>query len=430
VEKLIDKIGRRLELLSEDDKRVKPYTEVLHMLRTKQVMGGSSLKKLDVIEAQVCEGRLFDSYLHAGASTTLRTTGRGVQMQNLPRLSGGRDVGELFNPESHWTNDELAHSLRKVFTATTPQGRLIVGDYRAVESRGLAWYAGEQWKLDTYRKGLGVYEMQAAKFFDTQYERVSEQQRKFGKAGELSCGYGAGPEAVEGFTEKMGMPISLGEATKLVHDFRTANPETVKFWQALQDALNEVLDVGMSQVAIPHGTIDFLASESIDSLVEQTGNKDLKTLVIKVSIPGADDPMVFRRMFHGLYREGNSIQFWKPSARKTGDLWTPVYTDPKTKAKRKHSLYGGKIAGILTQSLCRELFMDGLGKMFMWQLMHTNVHLVGQFHDEMVADWNPGKPNEPTLEETENTMRRIMSTSPIPGFPLDAEVHSAYRYEK
>lgn len=436
VAKMLDRIGRKIDTLTDADKIAK-LREVQHLLRTKQTMGGSSLKKLQTIidTAYTCEhGKttLYDQYLHAGASTTLRTTGKGVQMQNLRRMGDSPDdVTELFDPNVHWSNDKLSHNLRQVFTASQEAGFLIIGDYRAVESRGLAWYAGEDWKLDTYRQGLGVYEMQASKFFDVAYDDVVKEQRLFGKVGELSCGYQAGAEAVQGFAEKMGVPLTHGEATKLVSDFRNANPKTVQFWLDLQRALEEAYEVGMSHVRIPEGSIDFYTGDTVPSLQKQTKDDRLKTLIIKVSVPCKDDVFEFRRIFHGLYREGRSFNYWKPSARKTGDLWVPDFVDPKTKRKKKYSVYGGKLAGVLTQSLCREIFMNGLTTAYLWTMGSTNVELVGQFHDEMVADWTPGSHVlDPDLDASVAMIEKIMSTTELPNFPLEADVKYAYRYTK
>ena len=61
------------------------------LLETKQVMGGSSLKKLQTMIDTSARTRLHDQYLHCGAGATYRTTGRGVQMQNLKRLNGEGD---------------------------------------------------------------------------------------------------------------------------------------------------------------------------------------------------------------------------------------------------------------------------------------------------------------------------------------------------
>lgn len=63
----------------------------------------------------------------------------------------------------------------------------------------------------------------------------------------------------------------------------------------------------------------------------------------------------------------------RPVARR-GQLWESQYTDKKTKKREFFSIYGGKLAGILTQSFCRELFFTVLVKLE--QLLPANAQLV------------------------------------------------------
>lgn len=51
-------------------------------------------------------------------------------------------------------------------------------------------------------------------------------------------------------------------------------------------------------------------------------------------------------------------------------------------------MYGGKLAGLLTQSLCREVFFNSLRWVHTWCDAYPNVRLIGQFHDEIVVDWS------------------------------------------
>lgn len=433
VSRLMGRLEKKLEQIDPDDKRRTNYEQVLHMLRTKQALGGSSLKKLRTIKDTVApDGRLYDQYAHAGAGTTLRTSGRGVQMQNLHRIGGNPDdMADLFDKDIHWSNAKMAKNLRQVFTATDPFGFLVVGDYSAVESRGLAWFAGEDWKLDAYRKGIDVYKMQAGRFFDTALEDVSPDQRQFGKVGELSCGYYAGWEAVKSFAEKMGIMLTEGQARKLVQDFRRTNPKTQDFWHALQAALNEAMEFGMGHVTIPHGTIDMMAGPALGSIMSQEPGTDLRTLVVDVKVPMKDDVFKFRRIFHGVYRHGNNICYFRPSERKTGNLWVPDFTDPKTGAKRKYSLYGGKLAGVLTQSLCRQIFMHGMGTAYLAFLPTSNVRLIGQLHDELALDVSPPETVlDMNVDEVMAKLKKIMSSTDLPGFPLAAEVKKDYHYTK
>ena len=215
--------------------KVDQYEEVMHLLQTKQVLGGSSLKKLQVIIDTQSGGRLNDQYVHCGAGQTLRTSGRSVQMQNLKQLAEIADTDEVYDEAIDWGNDMLANNLRQCFTASSTSARLIVGDFKSVESRGLAYLAGETWKTNAYKKDLDIYQILADKFGNS---------RKFGKVGELSCGYGAGGGAVQAFASKMGIELTEGEANGLVHDWRDACPATLELWTQLDSVLRTVVERG------------------------------------------------------------------------------------------------------------------------------------------------------------------------------------------
>lgn len=432
--RLRDRLVAKVATMEDDDPKMKPFSEVLMLLTTKQILGGSSLKKLQTIidtATPVDNGhyRLFDQYLHCGAGQTLRTTGRGVQMQNLKRLSIVEDMAELEDESIEWSNEKLAANLRQVFTATDPKGALIVGDFSSVESRGLAWLAGEQWKLDSYRNGLDLYKVLAEKIFSVPYANITKDQRQIGKVGELSCGYGAGAGAVQAFAENMGLHLEEAEAAKLVWDWRDANPQIVKFWTVLDNMLHDVMNDKITrQETMPLSDGYFVrltAEKSPDSVVSVFGNA--KTLVLEVLYPSSQ--VVMRRFFHGCYEHGRNICYYRADDRKTGDLWKPTFVDPKTKQTRRYEIYGGKLAGILTQSLCRELFFKALVRTRNWVDQHSSqMQLVGQFHDEIVVDWQPGSV---TLGAAKEKLEELMSErAQLPSFPMAAEVKSDYRYTK
>lgn len=422
-------LRKKLENPALDADKVRNYLMVLALLDTKQMVGGSSLKKLQTLIDRVGPGsRLRDSYLHIGAGATYRTSGRGVQMQNLKRLNGqGDDVELLYDPDVSWPNDQLASNLRQVFRASHPDGRLIVGDFSSVESRGLAWQAGEQWKLDAYTRGEGIYEHQAAKIFNVAYEAVTKQQRQTGKVGELSCGYGAGPEAVQTFAAKMGVEMSLQEATLLVKDWRDANGDIVRYWYQLDAALKTAVGGIRATVKIPHGWVQILPVPAPESLREQTHDQDLMSL--RVSIILTTGETVLTRVIHGAHLKGHNIGYWKPSERKTGALWVDRFMNPKTKRMQMYTMYGGKLSGILTQSLCREMFFDSLRSVHDWTRRFTNTLLIGQFHDEIVVEWWP-EAGMPDLSTTMQAMEMRMRSTVLPKFPLDAEIKSDFRYTK
>lgn len=430
VAKLLDRVSSKLEDPNLADTKRAQYTAVKNLLVTKQILGGSSLKKLQVIldtATMQPDGtyRLRDQYLHAGAGQSLRTSGRSVQMQNLKRLSEPANMSELNDPGSDWDNTKLAENLRQVFTASHPQGRLVVGDFSSVESRGLAYLAGEEWKLDSYRQGKDLYKVLASKIYSVPYDQVTKVQRQTGKVGELSCGYQAGPTAVVSFAEGMGVPMTESEATVLVRDWRDANPAIVELWDKLDDGLRLALLQARASVRLAHGMYALIEQRPTPrSLLDQ--HPGAQTLMLTLL---TEQGQVFlRRTFNGCYQRSRNVCYYKPSDRKTGDLWASHYTDPKTKQVRFYDLYGGKLAGILTQSFCREIFFRSLVQVCDWAENYDNVRVVGQFHDEIVLDWSPGAVD---LDDTKQALAAFMSNpGPISRFPLDADVKDDYRYTK
>lgn len=426
----------KVETMPEGEPKRQGYLEVIEMLTTKQALGGSSLKKLAVILNTVGnDGRLRDQYMHVGAGQTWRTTGRSVQMQNLKRFEGEpADMATLMDDTIDWTNDEMALNIRQGFTSSHEDGALIVGDFSSVESRGLAWQAGEAWKLDAYRLERDVYKDLAAKIYGSRYEDITKTQRQTGKVGELSCGYGAGAGAVQSFAAGMGVELSEGEASKLVVDWREADPETVKYWYELDAMLHQVVEgnrVSVSRSLPDDFSLMINEISSPQSLLDQVGpSTHLRS--IEVVVYDSRGELFLRRVFIGCHIRGRNIGYFKPTDRVNGDLWDNMYTNSKTKRREFHNLYGGKLAGILTQSFCRELFFQSLLRVSEWVKRFPNLTLIGQFHDEIVLDWVPlVGPDAISLEAAKGALEILMSAPGLAkSFPLAAEIKHDYRYTK
>src|SRR5207342_1433061 len=226
--------------------------------------------------------------------------------------------------------------------------------------------AGEAWKLKAYRDGQDLYKVLASKIHGTPYEFITAEQRQGGKVGELACGYGAGSGAVKDFAAGMGIEMSEGEATKLVWDWREANPTTVAFWSRLDEMLHLVVGKpGPSIVTevLPDGMrLRFGRVPTPQSLERQRPG----TTSVSMMIVDDEGQTLMKRYFLGCHEAGNNIRYFRPSERKTGDLWRNGYTNAKTKQFKLYELYGGKLAGILTQSLCRELFFQCLREVNAW----------------------------------------------------------------
>jgi hypothetical protein len=231
---------------------------------------------------------------------------------------------------------------------------------------------------------------------------------------------------VKDFAEKMGVVLSEVESAMLVRDWRAANPKTVEYWYALDDALHKALTMrAPMKVDIPHGRVMIDPAAAPESLSMQVGNPNLLSLRVRLLLH--DNTLVLTRVIHGVHEVGRNIHYWKPSERKTGNLWTDTWMNPKTKRQQPFTIYGGKLAGLLTQSLCREVFFDSLRQVHAECAKWNNVSLVGQMHDEIVLDWVPGALS---LADARAMLEQCMTNTQLPGFPLAAEMKHDYRYTK
>ena len=424
-------------LLEGDKKALKPavranYEAVVDMLTTKQTIGGSSLKKLQVIiDNATLNGRLHDNYLHAGAGQTLRTTGKGVQMQNLKRFNGSPDN---INDINWWDNQLLAANLRQCFTASKPDGSLIVGDFSSVEARALAYLANETWALDAFWYDRDLYKELASRIYNVDVDNVSKEQRQIGKVGVLSCGYGAGPDAVRSFAAKMGTELTELEAYNLVQDWRAANTRIVDLWDTLNNLMRNCVatrevhskEIGSDLV------VEFRPIPTPESITDINSSAvSIAMLLYNKGMPSHQP--IMHRVFHGAYMRGRDVVYYKPSSRKTGLLWSNSFTDADSKQRNYYKLYGGKLAGILTQSFCRELFFGVLTKLDDWVSDKEYLKIIGQFHDEIIFDYIPN--DEMDLDQAMKRISNFMSDKrPLDSlsvkFPLSCEVKSDYRYTK
>ena len=204
-------------------------------------------------------------------------------------------------------------------------------------------------------------------------------------------------------------------------------------WEWLDEGIRHVVTTKGKRV-VPlknEWRVEMQLIKAPHSLMSQVG-RPMETLeTLEVVLYQGLSPIV-KTTFHGAHVRGRSISYFKPTSSKTGELWSASYMDPKTKQRKFYSLYGGKLTGILTQSMCREMFVTGMVKAEEVLSEFHNVELIGQFHDELVVDWWPVEgPNNLSLLMAKTALEDAMTTVAFSAdFPLEADVKSSYRYIK
>ena len=246
--KSVDKqtVGR---LLSFD--RLHPV--IREVLKLRQNGAKSSTAKYDaMLHAVNADGRMRGLLVYHGAATG-RWSGRLVQPQNFPRpqkkqdeldeiiakLKADQDVSE------HGAGTVLASDLLRSMLIADEGHRLMFADYSAIEARVLAWVAGQNDLVETFRKGGDVYKEMASAIYNTPLEQVTDNQRQIGKMATLGCGYGMGGKRFAEQCATMGIRVDEDEAKRIVAVYREKNNRIAQYWRDVEnDFVEMVKDAG------------------------------------------------------------------------------------------------------------------------------------------------------------------------------------------
>jgi len=152
------------------------------------------------------------AYLNYWAAQTGRWSGGDkIQLQNMPR--GGEMRKSLIAPKGHL---------------------LTVIDSSGIEMRMLAWLSDNKAMLADIAAGIDVYVKMASKIYDIPMSQIDYTQRFVGKVAILGLGYSMSAEKFQITLAigTMGPPvqISLQEAQKVVHAYRTINWPVKHLW--------------------------------------------------------------------------------------------------------------------------------------------------------------------------------------------------------
>jgi DNA polymerase len=211
----------------------------------------AAVKKIDALLARAGDDdRVRGAFRFHGASTG-RWAGEGFQPQNLKRVI----VDDLDAAIAAVATGDYAH-VRKLYERplavvgdcsrsmiiATPGHTLIGADFSAIESRVLAWIAGEGWKLDVYRRYDATRDPRDEPYCETACRifRVpsgsftkESPERSVGKTCDLAFGYMGGLNAWRKFEPDR---FADEEVEKFKHEWRALHAAIKRFWFNLDRA--------------------------------------------------------------------------------------------------------------------------------------------------------------------------------------------------
>lgn len=311
---------------------------------------------------------------------TGRWAGRTLQMQNLPQnhfaleeLDFARNTmkaGDLNTLELCFGNvpDVMSQLIRTAFIA--PEGKTFaVCDFSAIEARVLAWMAGEDWVLDTFRKGGDIYCATASQMFHVPVEKhgCNAELRQRGKVAVLALGYQGGVGALD----QMGgarLGMTEDEERETVTMWRDANPNIVNLWYEFDNAAKAAAIYGKT-VKAADGRFTFRKEGTTMTVELPSGRK-----------------ICYPEMTESINRFGNrSLKFRGLSTedkKYTVKKWTWIET------------YGGKITENITQAVARDCLAH-----VMKLVEAAGYPVVFHVHDELICEVSDGERDLTIIED-------------------------------
>ena len=359
------------------------------------------------------DGRARGLLQYHGAATG-RWSGQLIQPQNLPRPTIDVDVDpeelstaiKTGDPDAlrRWGEpiDVLVSGLRHALTAA--DGAMFgAGDFSVIECCVLLALAGQRDKCELIAQGCDVYRDMAATIYGLDRARFTAipeddlspeqaEQRRIGKNGVLSSGYGIGAES---FYRRFCRHVEGGQelAARIVAVYRHQwAPMVPRLWRDLeQSARQAMLHPGKRVTA------------RCDAIYRLTTRVGLPCLVCE--LPNGKWLHYFNARIDGADKWGRPR--WVCNAYRQGQ-WREV------------APYGGQLTENVVSALARELLVHA-----MFALEAAGYPIVFTVHDEIVVE-------HPDIAK--ETLERIMSERPPwaekLGVPVRAKAWIGKRYRK
>lgn len=403
-------------------------------LLTRQEAAKSSTAKLKrMVEGVGPDSRIRGCFQFYGAASTGRFAGRRIQLQNMPRptieqweieqiikiLQSDKPIEQVIKEINFFHGapiPRMSDCLRAMLCAA-PGKKLISVDFSQIESRMLAWLAGEEKKLAIFRGHGLFYEFAASNIFKIQICDVTKDQRQLGKYSELAFGFQGGLGAYRKITKSVRVKATDAEVETRKLTWRATNPFIVKYWYALDEAAIAATENPGQKFAVGprERRVIFLRPKGSSFLFccLPSGRAICYPYPkIKVKFMIKDPKTKAWRKFN----PKTDAKIKDLAIEKTG----LVYKGDELYKFVEKSAYGGLLCENITQATSRDLFVERFD-----QFEKSNYPIVLHNHDEVLAEVDK---NFGSLKE----VQQIICQLPVwaKDLPIAAEGWIGQRYRK
>jgi DNA polymerase len=145
---------------------------------------------------------------------------------------------------------QLSSLVRSAIVA--PETKTFVDvDFSSIENRVGVWLAGQNDKVELFRKGLDEYKVFASEsLYRVPYDEVTKDQRQVSKSAVLGAMFGQGAKGLVKYAEGMGVKLSEGQAKSAVDGYRSSYVKVKNLWALCETAaIDAVQNPGVGYMA-------------------------------------------------------------------------------------------------------------------------------------------------------------------------------------
>jgi DNA polymerase bacteriophage-type len=383
------------DMLASD---IQVHPSARRALEIKDLAGSTSLAKVKCAVEQQYAGRIYNvlSYHYAH---TKRWAGRGIQIQNFPRVDDKKidsidfdldteDLASLVRAKRHTLKDPLGfvkNLLRRIWLPE-PGQMFYCGDFSRVEPSVMYWL------LDLGDIPPKWYEEMAAEIYNVPVSEIAKdsEERTVGKSANLGCGYGMGPDKFKADTaKKTGIILSDDMARQVVFTYRRKNSAIVNFWKDIEWAFRRAV----------LGEPTTLCNRRVHVMPMPSPHKG-----VQIRLPSGSH----------LYYHNARIDY-ETTDKGTREILT--YATDEGGILGRSKLYGGLLTEHIVSATARDILVPA-----MWRLENAGFDVLNVVHDEIWAQAEDGRAQE---------FKKLMCINPSwCNMKIDADLKCGKRYLK